>query len=477
MDKGRRVAELFRQRDRAFSPGDRALEILGQHRELGEIAVGHRQLAAVRERLQDRERLPGEGCSLGRVAGEPGIAGEHPHALAKGEHVVLRGAQRHCLLLGRDRIGELASEVALVGAGLEQAGVFRWRCLGGVAEGAGVLRGCLLVRFVGHRLPGGGERVGVGGVKIASLVGVIGEQGMVVPEARIGPQHGEDAPVQAEFAHRGDGLGDRVAHGRVPELDRFFHRPEETDGKALVDRLLDRAADHGFEHERVDGHTHRGGGRQEGACLRREAAGAGHDRVLDRDRVGGIRIQDLADVERIAGRVLAEQDRVDLPIAAELGDCRNGERWQDHPSHRGRGGEVAHHPAQGMARGNLVVAIGGEEERAQVADPAAQEVEQVERRLVAPVHILDGEHGQAGRLDEGRFDRAENPVAGGPGIEQVDNVRPEGMGDIQQRSQRAVHPQAIAGDDQHPAGVVQLLPELFDQGGFADPHFAADEDE
>ena len=76
--------------------------------------------------------------------------------------------------------------------------------------------------------------------------------------------------------------------------------------------------------------------------------------------------------------------RVDAASAARPATARRRQRPQPQPLHR-RGGERAEDPPQRVRVVDLVVAIGQDEQRGQVVEPAADVAQRVERRVVGPV--------------------------------------------------------------------------------------------
>ena len=68
---------------------------------------------------------------------------------------------------------------------------------------------------------------------------------------------------------------------------------------------------------------------------------------------------------------------------------------QLHPADRRTRGELAEHDPQRIGDVELVVAVAGDDERGHRLDPAGEQAEDVERRLVGPVHVLEHEDGRA----------------------------------------------------------------------------------
>ena len=108
-----------------------------------------------------------------------------------------------------------------------------------------------------------------------------------------------------------------------------------------------------------------------------------------RGNVGAPAGQHLGDEERIARRALVELTGIDAARARELGDGVVRERRQAQLRHaRGRP-ELSHREADRVARLELVLAIGDDDEGAERLGAPREQPDHVERRLVGPVDVLD----------------------------------------------------------------------------------------
>ena len=106
------------------------------------------------------------------------------------------------------------------------------------------------------------------------------------------------------------------------------------------------------------------------------------------------------------------------------------------------GAELTEHCAEGMAAGELVVAIRGEDERGHALESAREQSQDVERRFVGPMDVLDDDDG-----------RAASELADQLGGERV-RPRPAGcdarqlaadpIGDLEERAKRARCVQRLA---------------------------------
>jgi hypothetical protein len=68
------LAQRLGQLDRASAPGDRIVGVAGQHVELGEVAVGHGQLRAGGQALQQLHGLAAGSLGVSVAALIPGQA-------------------------------------------------------------------------------------------------------------------------------------------------------------------------------------------------------------------------------------------------------------------------------------------------------------------------------------------------------------------------------------------------------------------
>ena len=122
-----------------------------------------------------------------------------------------------------------------------------------------------------------------------------------------------------------------------------------------------------------------------------------------------------------------------------------------------------------------VVAIGHHEQGRQLLDAPAEELHEVERRLVGPVQVLHDHHGRAGLVPERVEDRGEDGRARDLGVEQGAQRSRQRLGDVPQRSQRPRGEQGIARAPQHAGRVTVELGEALHERGLADARLAADQ--
>ena len=185
------------------------------------------------------------------------------------------------------------------------------------------------------------------------------------------------------------------------------------------------------------------------------------------------RASTCGDEERVPARARIQVGGVDLVSDRQLTDGGGRERSEREPVDGRRRGEVAEQHAHRVVAVEAVVAIGADDERRDV-HPAAEQPQDVERRLVAPVQVLDHEHGRLlcelvaqhrehlRRLD-GRTEDVRERVA----------LR----GHVEQRPERAGRRERVTGAREHASVRLEPCAEGTDERGLAGAGLAADEDD
>jgi hypothetical protein len=275
-------------------------------------------------------------------------------------------------------------------------------------------------------------------------------------------------PVQREPAVRRDRLVDRQSRQLVPELD--VRRPGDQHPRGFVDAIGELAGER-FEQPQLDGpgddcHRVEQPARRLGQPRRPADHGVAH-RVGDPLATGR---QRLDDEERVAAGAAVELCGVGAVRRGELGHGVRRERRELEPPRPAH--ELAEQDAQLLGAVEFVVAVGGERERGDGGDPRDEQADDVERRLVSPVQVLEDEHGRraAAQLVEQRG--GDVVRARRPGHELGE--RPTGgLGDVEERAEWRRRAQRLARAPQD-AGVGGFA-EAAQECGLADARFAADE--
>jgi hypothetical protein len=120
-----------------------------------------------------------------------------------------------------------------------------------------------------------------------------------------------------------------------------------------------------------------------------------------------------------------------------------------------------------MVIAELVVAVGGQQQRLHAAQPSPEEAQQVDGGVVGPVNVFHHRDGEgSGRVDLGEEGR-EQLIPRSPAAAQVREFPVELRADVEQRAERPRGQQAVAGPPQ-PAGILRVLLERLEERGL--PH-------
>ncbi len=138
------------------------------------------------------------------------------------------------------------------------------------------------------------------------------------------------------------------------------------------------------------------------------------------------------------------------------------------------GAELAEQDAERMVAVDLIAAIRGDQERGERVDPAGDDPENVQRRLVGPVNVLeDDDRDLALELLHERRRKLVRPRGGG-----CDSLELAAghAGDVEKGAQRARGEQRVAGAPEETPLVLRGA-EPANERGLADPGLPPDEDE
>ena len=105
-------------------------------------------------------------------------------------------------------------------------------------------------------------------------------------------------------------------------------------------------------------------------------------------------------------------------------------------------------------------AVRHDQQHGPVAEPAAEKPQQVDGRLVRPVHVLDDDHIQPGRLADLAQQGSEKKLAGRTGAAQPGQLAVQLACEVEQRAEWLGREQSVTRSPR-PAGPRQLLLELF----------------
>ena len=280
--------------------------------------------------------------------------------------------------------------------------------------------------------------------------------------------------VQAHRARRQD----RFLDCRARELVAKAQRPALGEQQPAVQACLDvlgRRREHLGNERQVDRARH---DRRQLQHLERPRGRAGRRgrgrrraRWPERPRRVAPLAQHLGDEERVAaGRGMDAGAVVARRARRQADDCGAGEPGQRDPRQMRRR-QLAEHCAQVAERGT-VVAVAQHQHGRQAMDATADELDQIERRLVGPVNVLEHQHGRRRRarqlVEHGAEDR--RPVVR---PRQQRAQRRTGLaGDVVQRPERPRRRQRLAAAPED-AARAEAGAERFQQAGLADAGLAA----
>ena len=301
------------------------------------------------------------------------------------------------------------------------------------------------------------------------LPGVVGEPGRIDAIGRL--QRAEDGALELAAPSGADLALDRPAGEVVAEDDGVVADLEDPRTSAGVDGR--RARGHRVGQQAQPGRTRDDGGDLgDRARLRSERADAHGHGVADRDRDrAGRGGEHLGDEERVAARHLVQVARGSPGPAGERLDGRLGERRRlDAPQDLGR--DRPESPADLRPLGERLGPARHHEAAAGAREASSQERDEVERRVVGPVHVLDDEdRPRAGQLVE---DRGQQRLARPVGLERVGQRTAGVARHVAKRAERARRDERVARAPQD-AARSDLLADRRDQRGLADPGLAADD--
>jgi hypothetical protein len=225
--------------------------------------------------------------------------------------------------------------------------------------------------------------------------------------------------------------------------------------------------------------SHRRGGLQGRPRLGAQPRDAGQDGVADRPRdllaAGG---EHLRGEERVAAGTAVKLIRVGIGGGAvrQLPDRLAGQRLKIHPGNPGSRGQITKQQRQRTARLCLLGPVGDDDQDRQPLHPAGQEADQLQGRLVGPVHVFEDQNDGMAQRAKLRHHPGEQ-VAPRPGaVEQPGEAGAQRGRHVQQRPERQRGGKGIAGP-----GEDRRLPhaahEPPDQGGLPDARLTAHEDQ
>ena len=323
-----------------------------------------------------------------------------------------------------------------------------------------------------RRRPLGGERrEAQHGCAVGRLVGVMDQAGDRHLALAAAQQRGQRAGMEVLALGRRQAVLDRATGDFVAEAQRAVGQHDHARVQAFLQHLAARR-DHVLDQPAF-GLARNGGHQVRGAARRyRQPRQAGDHRIADRRRNLALRGgKHFGHEEGIAARHLVQAGRRAAGGGGQALDRAGAERRKLDAPHRGRR-QVADDRAQRMLVVHLVVAIADGQHHAQPVQPAAEELEKIERGVVGPVRILDDQHRGHGMAGAAVEHQLEDLVPVGGLRDRAREVAADLAGDVLQRRQRMGREQSFAAAPQHARLLVVCRRELPKQGCLADPGLA-----
>ena len=363
---------------------------------LGAVAVQHAQVRLDPVRVAP---APGPAAAVQDADGAParllrlGLRPARTSAAAS----TARPSPSLCALAGRpaevdapppaspDRLVEVVDQHALLGVGLQQRRPRRRR------RGAAKRSARAYCAAASRCAPSAAARAAAAGAWVSTAAASPAPSAWWARRARSGApvgrrgQRAQRQGVERAASGRGDRVQDRLrGPARGGRRSRSPWRGAcrgATHSSVAAAASATRACEQPGLHLGADER----GGVERGAAGRRQARGAGQHGVAHSGRDAGLAAgQHLGDEERVAAGLAMQRGGVERAAGGERRHRGGRERQQRDAAHRLRRREVAQDDAQRVARTQLVVAVGQHQQRGHLANPPAEELDQVERRPRPP---------------------------------------------------------------------------------------------
>ena len=253
----------------------------------------------------------------------------------------------------------------------------------------------------------------------------------------------------------------------MTKAQRAAVQPQQPGGGARGDGRAG-VVDHRIQHLDLDLRRRDAGQLDHVARLGRQRRDARQDRFAHRRRQRlGVAGQQLGDEERVALRHLVEAARAAAGTPRHLGDAGARQRRQRHADAAARR-QPREHAQQRVIAAERVVAIAQDEQRARAFDAPAQVAQQIERRAIGPLRIVDHQDGGLGRIAQHREHAREHLGGMAPRAHRSGQRGRHAIEPIDQGSQRRRRQHRLAGPPQPVDAAVRSSSGSTQHGGLAD---------
>jgi hypothetical protein len=192
---------------------------------------------------------------------------------------------------------------------------------------------------------------------------------------------------------------------------------------------------------------------------RAETGSAREDRVLDcRGELLCTRCEHLDGEERIPSRLREQRVGIDTVRLGETRDCSSGERQDLEAPDGARTRERSEQETQGVRAIDLVVAVAQKNECRSRVEPAAEQGDHVERRLVCPLDVVEYQHGRRARAQ--LSDECRRHCLGPSSlVDDVCQLAAHRVGHVDERAERPRREQRVGRAPQRPHRAVAVVAE------------------
>ncbi len=311
---------------------------------------------------------------------------------------------------------------------------------------------------------------------VSRSLGVVREPREVRRPVRRRAQQGESPRVELDPPARSERVLDREPGQLVAERRGSVRHRDHSRGRAVVE-AFEGVAGERFEQPQLGVGRHDREGLEQLPRTRVEHGSAREHGVADGGRdASGACGEHLDDEERIAAGRAIQRLRVDA-VRLRQGGYRVLRKRSDREAAREPAGrQLAQDDPERMLRVDLAVAVADDHERGNRLDTASEQPEDVERRLVRPVRVLEDEDGARLRRELVR-QRRRQLVRHRARLDGRPKLAADVVGDRQHRTERARREQRVAASPEHAHLGFVALPEPPHDRRLPDARLAAEQDE
>ena len=473
-----RIVRLTGERSGALAVRDALGEAVSGHAQLRFVAQGEREQPTVAGPLQHADRLPASLLGVRAFSCHPPDPRQPPQASAKLAQIPQRAVQFDRTPLGFDRLVDRSDRVALDRVLSEQFGALARGEPAFVLEHETEVGDGLAVRASTGRVSCGGRTVPDDGVLVTCLRGMMDDPRHI--RSVVFDQGGEDAPVQGYEPRRWHRIGDGAPRQLVPEGEPARGHGQQAAFLGCCQRCHARQA--GARNERVNQPAFERG-RDDGQLLKHvlsrgiQAPDPCQHGIGDRRRntLALGRGKQLMDEERIPGCEREQVMCIDCAARTELLHGLLRQPVQRQMPYVVAAGCLAQQAVKRVLAGQLVVAVGQDQDGRQVGDPPDEVTQRVECRVVGPVNVLNNQNCRMLGPGQFRTQGGEHAVAVTAVRHRVAELGSYAAHQVAERAKGPRGRQIVAVADQHPALGGQVRAQGLDQAGLADPRLTHDQ--